>query len=117
MNDVEELLLALWRARKDEEAVKKTCEQLIAVAPKQLNKVELYLPQFAHMIIVLADDVAAVVAVERFVLSVCQVSIHLVSAPPSVLLQCVPVRCGACGVWSCSRPSLACTERVSRGCA
>ncbi len=83
---VENNLLELWRNRSNGEAVTKCCETLIEVAPRELDKVELYLPQFAHMIITLPSSVANIAAIERYILSACQISIHVVSTA----LHCQP---------------------------
>ena len=80
-NTVEALLLQLWAERMVSGAIPKIAEQLIAVAPRQMDQVELYLPQFAHIVANLAGDldVEGVRSLERFLLSVSQLSIHLVS--------------------------------------
>lgn len=77
---VESNLLELWRNRNDGPIVAKCCQALIEAAPKELGTVELYLPQFAHIVIALPTSVANVAAIERYLLSVSQISIHLVRA-------------------------------------
>ena len=77
--DVEALLLELWSSRHDAAKMEAVCDALIAVAPTDLGKVEMYLPQFAHVIIALPEEVPTVAPIERFVLSVCQLSIHIVT--------------------------------------
>ena len=76
-NEVERLLLDLWQMRRDAQATEQNCARLIAIAPSNLPHVEMYLPQFAHMIILLADDLPTVAPIEKFVLSVCQLSLHV----------------------------------------
>ena len=115
---VESLLLKLWRCRGSESAasVEAVCKELVDAAPSDLQSVEMYLPQFAHVsfyshkedtylrliytrespqacfasekynflspavrqvIIACADDFKTTAPIERFVLTVCQLSIHL----------------------------------------
>lgn len=76
---VETLLLDLWSRRHDASAIEEICAKLSAAAADaaSLSKIELYLPQFAHMVVVLADELPVVVPLERFILTVCQLSIHV----------------------------------------
>ena len=78
--DTETLMLELWSNRNSAEKIKSICAKLIELAPKDLEKVEMYLPQFAHMIIALPSVLPTVAPIEKFVLSVCQLSIHIVRA-------------------------------------
>ena len=83
-SSVEELLLQLWAERSKAGNIATIAEKLIAAAPSQMDQVELYLPQFAHIVANLADElaVADVTALERFLLFVSQLSIHMVRPPP-----------------------------------
>ncbi|KAL1524325.1 hypothetical protein AB1Y20_019225 [Prymnesium parvum] len=78
-NTIEGLLLLLWAERKNAGSIATFCEKLFAIAPREMDQVELYLPQFAHIVANLADDLAApdVQALERFLLSLSQLSIHI----------------------------------------
>lgn len=76
-DDVEALLLELWRGRSDAAKISSICERLIQVAPTDLEKVEMYLPQFAHLVIALHVVLPTVAPIERFLLTVCQLSIHI----------------------------------------
>ena len=76
---VESLLLQLWHQRDSEEGVGACCEKLIEAAAQEIDQVELYLPQFAHIVITLPAEVANTEAIEKFILSVCQISVHIVS--------------------------------------
>eukprot|EP00966_Prymnesium_polylepis_P180982 4191971-Prymnesium_polylepis.1 len=82
-SSVEELLLQLWAERSKAGNIATIAEKLIAAAPSQMDQVELYLPQFAHIVANLADELAAadVTALERFLLFVSQLSIHMVRPP------------------------------------
>jgi len=42
-----------------------------------LDQVEFHLPQFAHLVIHIAEDVPETAVLERFILAVCQVSTHI----------------------------------------
>ena len=75
---VDALLLELWRQRASEQAVVQCCSELAKIAQSQIEKLEMYLPQFAHLLISLADDVAGVRSIEHFILSACQMSLHVV---------------------------------------
>ena len=90
---VESNLLELWRNRNDGPIVAKCCQALLEAAPKELGTVELYLPQFAHIVIALPTSVANVAAIERYLLSVSQISIHLVRAGTTRAIR----KCLCCG--------------------
>lgn len=79
---VEGLLLMLWAERDEKGSMAAIAEKLIAIAPDQLDEVELYLPQFAHIVANLSDmfSAADINELERFLLSVTQLSIHIVRA-------------------------------------
>ena len=53
IDPVEKLLLKLWDSRFDKTAVGSICKELLEVAPSNLQAVEMYLPQFAHIVICL----------------------------------------------------------------
>ena len=76
---LEELVLTLWRKRMEAGAVKTTVGELMKVVkdPAALDAVEFYLPQFAHMIIQLGADIPDISELEKFVLAACQMSIHV----------------------------------------
>ena len=76
---LEELVLTLWRKRMEAGAVKTTVGELMKVVkdPAALDAVEFYLPQFAHMIIQLGADIPDIAELEKFVLAACQMSIHV----------------------------------------
>ena len=96
---VEALLIELWQERKSADAVAACCEKLMERAPTELDKVELYLPQFAHIVLTLPDEVGAVASVERFILAVSQLSLHVVSRRCALL---------------CMRAGEVCTCRAAR---
>ena len=100
-SEVESNLLELWRNRNDGPIVAKCCQALIEAAPKELGTVELYLPQFAHIVIALPTSVANVAAIERYLLSVSQISIHLVRATGS--LRCRRYSCFGCSSHPCRK--------------
>ena len=81
-SNIEALLLKLWAERTKSGGIAAISEQMLAVAPSQMDQVELYLPQFAHIVTMLADEIAPVdvAALEHFLLSVSQLSIHIVRA-------------------------------------
>ena len=76
---VEGLVLSLWRQRREAGHIAKVAEQLIALAaaPGALDVYEFYLPQFVHMIVQLSSELPELAAVEKFVLTLCQMSIPL----------------------------------------
>ena len=76
---VEGLVLSLWRQRRESGHIAKVAEQLIALAaaPGALDVYEFYLPQFVHMIVQLSSELPELAAVEKFVLTLCQMSIPL----------------------------------------
>lgn len=76
---LEELVLTLWRKRMEPGAVKATVGELMKVVkdPAALDAVEFYLPQFAHMIVQLGGDIPDISELEKFVLAACQMSIHV----------------------------------------
>ena len=77
--DLEEQVLALWRRRMESGAIKTIVGELTKLVkdPAALDAVEFYLPQFAHMIVQLGADLPGIGELEKFVLAVCQMSIHV----------------------------------------
>jgi phosphatidylinositol 4-kinase len=76
---VEAELLILWRERHVADAVSAAADRLIELAqrPGALSEIEFLLPQFAHMLIHISNDVPEVEELEKFVLTVCQMSTHI----------------------------------------
>lgn len=70
----------LWATRHQPGSMASYVEQLMSIAPHQMDEVELYVPQFAHIVVNLADDISPedLRAIERFLLSISQLSIHIV---------------------------------------
>ena len=86
---VESLLLQLWSKRDQAEAAQDITDKLVALCPTQMDDVEMYLPQFGHIVIALPEELPTVAPIERFLLSVCQLSIHIVRqarSPPRTRL-------------------------------
>lgn len=77
IDPVEKLLLKLWDSRFDKAAIGSICKELLEVAPSNLQAVEMYLPQFAHIVIAVADDLPTVDPIEHLILAICQLSIHV----------------------------------------
>ena len=77
--ELEGLVLSLWRRRNEANAIRDITASLAKLIkdPAALDAVEFYLPQFAHMIIQLGDALPEVSELEKFLLSVCQMSVHL----------------------------------------
>ena len=74
---IEVLLLKLWASKQDAVAVTAICKELLEEAPNDLRGVDMYLPQFAHMVIACADDLQTIAPIEHFLLTISQLSIHL----------------------------------------
>ncbi|EOD13269.1 phosphatidylinositol-4-kinase [Emiliania huxleyi CCMP1516] len=76
---VEAELLSLWRDRREPGAISGAGDRLIALAnkPGALDTIEFLLPQFAHILIHLSDDIPEAESLETFVLAVSQMSTHI----------------------------------------
>lgn len=76
---VEGLLAEIWRRRREEGTISALTDRLIELVSDAaaLDATEFHMPQFAHMIIHISSDCPAVAELERFVLAVCQISVHL----------------------------------------
>lgn len=77
---VEAELLSLWRSRHTPGSLTASSDRLILLSHQQgaLDSIEFLLPQFCHLLIHLAPtDGGEAEALERFVLSVCQLSTHI----------------------------------------
>lgn len=76
---VEAELLNLWKDRHVAGAVSASANRLIDLAqqPGALEEIEFLLPQFAHFLIHISNDVPEAEDLEKFVLTVCQMSTHI----------------------------------------
>ena len=76
---VEAALLEVWRCRREADRVSSLTDELIELIDdaSALDAVEFHLPQFAHMLIHIANDAPALSALERLVLAACRVSVHM----------------------------------------
>jgi len=77
--DVEQQLLRLWHTRKEKGQAASVVDELSAMIRRAgiLDEVEFYLPQLAHLIITLVEELPEMAVLERFMLAVCQLSVHL----------------------------------------
>ena len=106
---VEAELLSLWRDRREPGAISGAGDRLIALAnkPGALDTIEFLLPQFAHILIHLSDDIPEAESLETFVLAVSQMSTHIALqffwAVYTALEENAPKRMGHAGAPTYSR--------------